>query len=67
MILAPLARAFWIHYIDITWFSAALLPAMRNTREFCRSSQWFVMAPRPNEAPRLGTVGLCQSRAWCST
>jgi hypothetical protein len=31
-----------------------------------RSTQWLVIAPRPNDAPRLGTVGLCQSRAWCS-
>jgi hypothetical protein len=29
--------------------------------------QWLVTAPLPNEAPRPGTVGLCQSRAWCST
>jgi hypothetical protein len=34
---------------------------------FCMSAQWFVIAPRPNAAPRPGTVGLCQSRAWCST
>src|SRR5437899_693974 len=27
----------------------------------------LVIAPRPNAAPRPGTVGLCQSRAWCST
>ena len=67
MILAPLARAFWIHFIDMTWFSAALLPAMRKTLLCWRSSQWLVIAPRPNEDPRLGTVGLCQSRAWCST
>jgi hypothetical protein len=63
MTLAPFSFAFVTHFIAMTWFSAALLPAMRNTFAFCRSSQWFVIAPRPNEAPRPGTVGLCQSRA----
>ena len=67
MIIAPFSCALRIHFIDITWFSAALEPSMRKTLAFLRSDQWFVIAPRPNEAPRLGTVGLCQSRAWCST
>jgi len=67
MMVAPRSFAFMTHFIAITWFSAALEPAMRKTFAFWRSSQWLVIAPRPNEAPRLGTVGLCQSRAWCST
>jgi hypothetical protein len=67
MILAPRSCATRIHFIAITWFSAALDPSIRKTFAFLRSDQWFVIAPRPKEAPRLGTVGLCQSRAWCST
>ena len=34
--------------------------------EFCRSCWKFVAPPRPNEAPRLGTVALCHMRAWFS-
>jgi len=30
------------------------------------SRQWFVIAPRPNVAARLTTVGPCQTRACCS-
>ena len=28
--------------------------------------QWFVIAPRPNVAAKLVTVGPCQTRACCS-
>ena len=31
-----------------------------------RSHCGVVAAPRPNEAPRLGTEELCQMRAWFS-
>lgn len=30
------------------------------------STQWFVIAPRPNVGARLATVGPCQARAWLS-
>ncbi len=39
MTFAPFSCAFRIHFIAITWFSAALLPSMRNTLAFCRSTQ----------------------------
>src|SRR5215470_14601556 len=62
MILAPFSCALRIHLIAMGWFSAAFEPSMRKTLAFSRSAQWLVIAPRPKEAPRLGTVGLCQSR-----
>ena len=31
---------------------------------FLMSFQWLVMAPRPNVAAKLATVGLCHMRAW---
>jgi hypothetical protein len=34
--------------------------------EFCRSSWKLVAPPRPNDAPRPGTVALCHMRAWFS-
>ena len=67
MIFAPFSWAFRIHLKAMGWFSATLLPSTRIVLQFCRSIQWLVIAPRPNVAPRPGTVGLCQSRAWCST
>ena len=39
------------------WFSATLLPSTRTVLACCMSIQWLVIAPRPNEAPRPGTVG----------
>src|SRR5437773_8111273 len=33
---------------------------------FLISRQWFVMAPRPNVAAKLATVGPCQTLACCS-
>jgi hypothetical protein len=35
--------------------------------EFCKSCWNPVAPPRPNEAPKLGTVALCHIRAWFST
>ena len=67
MTIAPRSFARSIQRIAIEWFSATFEPSTRKTFACWRSAQWFVIAPRPNEAPRLGTVGLCQSRAWCST
>ena len=67
MIFAPFSWAFRIHLKAMGWFSATLLPSTRIVLQFCKSTQWLVIAPLPNVAPRPGTVGLCQSRAWCST
>ena len=67
MIFAPFSWAFRIHLKAMGWFSATLLPSTRIVLQFCKSTQWLVIAPLPNEAPRPGTVGLCQSLAWCST
>ena len=36
------------------------------TSVFLMSFQWLVMAPRPNVAAKLATVGLCHMRAWWS-
>jgi hypothetical protein len=33
---------------------------------FRMSRQWFVMAPLPNVAAKLATVGPCQTLACCS-
>jgi hypothetical protein len=30
------------------------------------STQWFVIAPRPNVVARPATVGPCQTLAWLS-
>ena len=46
--------------------SAGFAPLIR-IRSACRMSrQWFVIAPRPNVAAKLTTVGPCQTRACCS-
>lgn len=34
--------------------------------ELAMSCRDWVAPPRPNEAPRLGTVELCHMRAWFS-
>jgi hypothetical protein len=39
---------------------------MRMQSEFCRSCWKVVAPPRPNEAPRPGTVEECHMRAWFS-
>jgi hypothetical protein len=43
-----------------------LEPIIRMQSEFCRSCWNVVAPPRPNEAPRPGTVELCHMRAWFS-
>ena len=45
------------------WASAALPPITRITSAFLMSTQWFVIAPRPNVGARPATVGPCQTRA----
>src|SRR5512145_3440069 len=48
------------------WASAALPPMTTTTLAFLMSTQWLVIAPRPNVGARLATVGPCQTRAWLS-
>lgn len=43
-----------------------LPPMIRTGSAFLMSTQWFVIAPRPNVGARLATVGPCQTRAWLS-
>jgi hypothetical protein len=38
----------------------------RMTSVFLMSTQPLVIAPRPNVAAKLATVGPCQTRAWVS-
>src|SRR5919204_391804 len=46
--------------------SAGLAPLMRMRSACLMSRQWLVIAPRPNVAAKLTTVGPCQTRACCS-
>ena len=48
------------------WFSAGLPPIASTTSAFLMSVQPLVIAPRPNVAARLATVGPCHIRACCS-
>jgi hypothetical protein len=41
-------------------------PMITMQSEFCRSWRNVVAPPRPNEAPRPGTVEECHMRAWFS-
>src|SRR6202162_2364867 len=45
-------------------FSAGLPPIARMTSAFLMSTHPLVIAPRPNVAAKLATVGPCQTRAW---
>jgi len=60
---APFSRAAITHWKPTGWHSAMFDPMMRMQSENCRSCWNVVAPPRPSEAPRLGTVELCQSRA----
>ena len=59
-----LSRASSAHLKPHGWFSAGLAPMTSTTSAFLMSFQWLVIAPRPNVAARLATVGLCHMRAW---
>jgi hypothetical protein len=48
------------------WFSAGFPPMQRTTSAFLMSTHPLVIAPRPNVAAKLATVGPCQTRAWVS-
>src|SRR5215471_10379574 len=58
--------AFMNHWKPTGCASAGLAPLIRMTSACLMSRQWFVIAPRPNVAARLTTVGPCQTRACCS-
>ena len=57
------SRASTAHLKPQGWFSAGLAPITSTTSAFLMSFQWLVIAPRPNVAARLATVGLCHMRA----
>jgi hypothetical protein len=65
-ILAPRAFASITHWKPTGWHSAMFEPSMTMQSEFARSSRKLVAPPRPNEAPRPGTVEECYMRAWFS-
>ena len=48
------------------WFSAGLPPMTNIMSVFLMSMYPLVIAPRPNDGPKLETVGPCQTRAWFS-
>ena len=54
------------HWNPTGWHSAMFEPWMTMQSLFARSCRKDVAPPRPNEAPRLGTVELCHMRAWFS-
>jgi hypothetical protein len=64
--VAPFAFACMTKRKAIGWFSAMFDPITRMESELARSHWGSVAAPRPKEAPKLGTDELCQTRAWFS-
>src|SRR5262249_43357259 len=54
------------HLNPTGWFSAGFPPMARMTSVFLMSHQPLVIAPRPNVAAKLATVGPCQTRACVS-
>ncbi len=63
---APRAFAAITHWNPTGWHSAMFDPWMTMQSLCCRSCWKFVAPPRPKEVPKLGTVALCQIRAWFS-
>ena len=57
MIFAPFSWALRIHLKAIGWFSATLLPSTRIVLQFCKSTQWLVIAPRTERGPQTGDRG----------
>ena len=47
------------------WASAAFPPMISTTSAFLMSTQWFVIAPRPNVGARPATVGPCRHGLGC--
>ena len=66
MIRAPLAFASVTHWKPTGWHSAMFDPWITMQSALAMSCNDCVAPPRPNEAPRLGTVAECQIRAWFS-
>ncbi len=66
MTLAPRALASSTHWKPTGWHSAMLDPWMTMQSALAMSCRLCVAPPRPNEAPRPGTVAECQMRAWFS-
>ena len=58
--------ASMVHLNPQGWFSAGFAPIARITSAFLMSTQPLVIAPRPNVAAKLATVGPCQTLAWLS-
>jgi hypothetical protein len=67
MTLVPRAFASITHWNPTGWHSAMFEPWMTITSALLRSCRSPVAPPRPNEAPRPGTVAECHMRAWFST
>ena len=67
MIFAPFRYPLIIRLAMTGWVSFVLEPIMKITSAFSISVIEFVIAPEPNMAARLATVGLCQRRAQWST
>ena len=66
MIRAPRSLAFITQRKPTGCASAIEEPSMRMQSAFWRSCRKVVAPPRPNDAPRPGTVELCHMRAWFS-
>ncbi len=62
----PRLRASITHWKATGWASAMFEPSMTMRSALAKSCTVFVAPPRPNEAPRLGTVAECHMRAWFS-
>ena len=67
MIFAPRIFAFMTNWKPTGWHSAKFDPWITMQSLFARSCWNVVAPPRPNDAPRPGTVEECQRRAWFST
>ncbi len=64
--VAPRSRAFMTQRNPTGWHSAMLDPMITMQSAFSRSCWNMVAPPRPNVAPRPGTVAECHIRAWFS-
>ena len=66
MTVAPRAFASITHWNPTGWHSAMFEPWITMQSALARSCWKVVAPPRPNVAPRPGTVEECQIRAWFS-
>ena len=60
---APRSFASITHWKPTGWHSAMFEPSITMQSAFSRSCRFVVAPPRPNEAPRPGTVDECHMRA----